>query len=96
MTRFDYSAYIFALILHAPVRVEGAVVIPPPQVRVAQHANGAGAVLSKPLPKVGAGSGVSVKVVEMRAQSKASSHRCSIAEHLLSFGRSAESQHGGR
>jgi hypothetical protein len=97
MTRFDYWAYIFALILHAPVRVEAAVVMPPPEVRFAQQASGACTILSKPLPKVAAGSGVSVKVVEMgAARSKAPSHRCSVVEHPHLFSGSGASQRGGR
>lgn len=37
MAVFDYWAYIFALILHAPVRLEAAVVMPPPEVLAAQR-----------------------------------------------------------
>jgi hypothetical protein len=56
MAVFDHWAYIFALLLHAPVRVEAAVVVPPPEVMAAQHMGSAPVVLSKPLPKVQCGS----------------------------------------
>ena len=55
MAVFDHWAYIFALLLHAPVRVEAAVVVPPPEVMAAQHLGHAPVVMSKPFPKVQCG-----------------------------------------
>jgi hypothetical protein len=55
MAVYDHWAYIFALLLYAPVRVEAAVVVPPPKVIAAQHLGHAPVVVAKPLPKVQCG-----------------------------------------
>ena len=55
MAVFDHWAYIFALLLYAPVRAEAAVVVPPPEVMAAQHWGHAPIVVAKPLPKVQCG-----------------------------------------
>ena len=55
MAVYDHWAYIFALLLYAPVRVEAAVVVPPPEVMAAQHWGRAPVVVAKPLPKVQCG-----------------------------------------
>ena len=53
MPVFDHWAYIFALLLYAPVRgVEAAVVVPPPEVMAAQHLGHTPVMVAKPLPKM--------------------------------------------
>jgi quercetin dioxygenase-like cupin family protein len=85
MPVFDHWAYIFALILYAPVRVEAAVVAPPPEV-LAQHAEHARTVLSQPLPKLD-GSQLAVHLVEVHygpgESSEPHRHSCPVIGYVL-------------
>jgi len=63
MAVFDHWAYIFALLLYAPIRTEAAVVVPPPEVMAAQHLGHAPVVIAKPLPKLQCGC-ITVRVAD--------------------------------
>jgi quercetin dioxygenase-like cupin family protein len=86
MAVFDHWAYIFALLLHAPIRVEAAVVVPPPEVLAAQEAGRARTVLSQPLPTL-AGGHITVQVVEDRygpgVSNEAHSRPCPVKGSVL-------------
>src|SRR5215469_17164906 len=86
MAVFDHWAYIFALLLHAPIRVEAAVVVPPPEVHAAQEAERVRAVLSQPLPTF-AGDHITVQVVEVRygpgEWSQPHSYSCPVVGYVL-------------
>jgi len=86
MAVFDHWAYIFALVLHAPLRLEAAVVVPPPEVQAQREAERARTVLSQSLPKL-AGDRLAVKVVEVRygpgEWSEPHSHPCPVVGYVL-------------
>ncbi|WP_263368030.1 cupin domain-containing protein [Edaphobacter bradus] len=88
MAVFDHWAYIFALILHAPLRLEAAVVAPPREAQAAQHGSTARTrtVLSQPLPKLD-GDHLAVHMVEVRygpgESNAAHSHPCPVIGYVL-------------
>jgi quercetin dioxygenase-like cupin family protein len=87
MAGFDSWAYIFALILYAPIHAEAAVVMPPQNaapktVQTARSKN----VMSQPLPKLN-GDQLIVHVVEVRygpgEHSQPHTHPCPVIGYVL-------------
>ena len=87
MAASDSWAYIFALILYAPIHVEAAVVMPPQGAapKPAQTARSRN-VISQPLPKLN-GDQLTVHVVEVRfgpgEQSQPHTHPCPVIGYVL-------------
>jgi quercetin dioxygenase-like cupin family protein len=88
MVVFDHLAYLFALIIHAPLPVEAAVVMPPPQA-LAMHYNAAPRVttiLTHPLPPLH-GDAPKLQVVEVRygpgESSQPHTHPCPVVGYVL-------------
>jgi quercetin dioxygenase-like cupin family protein len=83
MAGFDSWAYIFALILYAPIHVEAAIAQPhEAQAQPARARN----VISQPLPKLN-GDQLTVQVLEVRfdpgERSKPHTHPCPVIGYVL-------------
>lgn len=92
MTVFDHGAYIgayiFAMFLHAPLRLEAAVVAPPHEAVVAhlEQAARSRTVFSQPLPKLD-GDRLKVHIVEVQygpgESSQPHTHPCPVVGYVL-------------
>ncbi|HEY2038445.1 MAG TPA: cupin domain-containing protein [Edaphobacter sp.] len=88
MAGFDSWAYVFALILYAPIHVEAAVITQPPHEAVPEQAQTARSknVISQPLPKLN-GDRLIVHVVEVRygpgEHSQPHTHPCPVIGYVL-------------
>src|SRR5215471_19149341 len=90
MAVFDHLAYIFALIIHAPLPMEAAVVIPPPQAQApAAHYSTAprvATILTQPLPPLH-GDALKLQVLEVRygpgESSLPHSHPCPVVGYVI-------------
>ena len=88
MKGLDHWAYIFALIIHAPLPLEAAVVAPPPEASAAHYdtAPRTTTILTQPLPQLRGGD-LTVQVLEVRygpgESSMPHSHPCPVVGYVL-------------
>jgi len=88
MAVFDHLAYIFALIIHAPLPIEAAVVIPPPQAPAAHYsaAPRVTTIFTQPLPPLHSDA-LNLQVLEVRyapgESSQPHSHPCPVVGYVL-------------
>ncbi len=88
MAVFDHLAYLFAMIIHAPLPVEAAVVMPPPHALAAYYnaTPRAATILTQPLPPLH-GDALKFQVLEVRyapgESSQPHSHPCPVVGYVL-------------
>lgn len=86
MAVVDHLAYIFALIIHAPLSIEAAVVAPPPQAPAAHYlaTPRAATILTQPLPHRVA---PQLQIIEIRyapgESSQPHSHPCPVVGYVI-------------